>query len=368
LPDGGALNMTEVDERGRRFLVVDDDADVRGVISDFLGEHGRCVAVDSAERALERLAAEEFDVVFTDIQMGGMSGLDMLEPAAAAAPDTVFVMISALQTVESAIEAMRRGAFDYLIKPFELAHAEMAVRRALGYRDLRVDKRRYESHLEEMVALRTEELGVAVDEVGEAYRSTLGALTAALEARDEETSGHSRRVVAFSLRLGREMGLGDDELRSLEFGAMLHDVGKIGVPDAILRKPGQLTEEEWVRMKVHPAHGARILSGVRFLEGAARVVAQHHEKWEGSGYPVGLAGEAIDLNARIFAVADAFDAMTSDRVYRRGRPYGAALEELERCAGAHFDPGVVVAFGRVREEEWTQIREGCAPEAAAGVD
>jgi HD-GYP domain-containing protein (c-di-GMP phosphodiesterase class II) len=145
-------------------------------------------------------------------------------------------------------------------------------------------------------------------------------------------------------------------MRSLEFGALLHDIGKIGVPDAILLKPAGLTEEEWVTMREHPLHGDQILRGISFLEGATRVVAQHHEKWDGSGYPRGLRGEEIDFNARIFAVADAFDAMTSDRVYRMGRPYELAAEELARCAGAHFDRQVVEAFLLVPAGEWESLR------------
>ncbi|HEX8117443.1 MAG TPA: HD domain-containing phosphohydrolase, partial [Pyrinomonadaceae bacterium] len=145
-----------------------------------------------------------------------------------------------------------------------------------------------------------------------------------------------------------------------------HDIGKIGVPDAILRKPAKLTEEEWVRMREHPSHGQKILRGIEFLEGAARVVAQHHEKWDGSGYPLGLKGEEIDLCARIFAVADAFDAMISDRVYRAGRTYEAALAELEDYAGAQFDPRVVEAFRRVPAVEWERLRR--SRPAAAAVD
>ncbi|HEX8339235.1 MAG TPA: HD domain-containing phosphohydrolase, partial [Pyrinomonadaceae bacterium] len=144
--------------------------------------------------------------------------------------------------------------------------------------------------------------------------------------------------------------------RSLEFGSLLHDIGKIGVPDAILRKPARLDEEEWVRMREHPLHGQKILRGIEFLEGAARVVAQHHERWDGTGYPLGLSGAQIDLNARIFAVADAFDAITSDRVYRAGRSYDEALAELEAHAGRQFDPHVVEAFRRVPCEEWEEIR------------
>jgi HD-GYP domain-containing protein (c-di-GMP phosphodiesterase class II) len=184
----------------------------------------------------------------------------------------------------------------------------------------------------------------------------LKALTAALETRDAETHGHSERVVTFSLRLGRELGLDRTQMTALEFGSLLHDIGKIGVPDAILRKPAKLDEDEWAKMREHPLHGQAILNEIEFLEGAARVVAQHHERWDGSGYPLGLRGEEIELNARIFAVADAFDAMISDRVYRRGRSYEAAAEELDAWSGRQFDPQVVEAFHRVAREDWEELR------------
>ena len=288
--------------------------------------------------------------------MSGMSGLQMLSLVPERSPDAVVMMISGEQTIQSAIEAMRQGAFDYLVKPFSLDQLMLSVGRALAHHELRVAKRLYENHLEALVEQRTEELNHALTSVEEAYRATLKALAAALEARDHETRGHCARVVAFSMRLGHEMGLDAESMRALEFGALLHDIGKIGVPDAILRKPAELTEEEWHEMRLHPAHGAHILSGIEFLEGASRVVGQHHEKWDGTGYPKGLRGEQIDLNARIFAVADTFDAITSDRVYRRGKPYDAAADEIDAWAGSQFDPRVVAAFHRVGREEWTELR------------
>src|SRR5438132_8529085 len=288
--------------------------------------------------------------------MPGMGGVEMIAHVKEIAAETVVVMISGMQTVESAIEALRVGAFDYLMKPFDLRQVEAGVKRALEHRDLLVAKRLYDYQLEELVELRTAELDHALDSLEEAYRSTLRALTAALETRDAETHGHSERVVSYSLRLGREYGLSREQLKALEFGALLHDIGKIGVPDAILRKPAKLTEEEWVRMREHPLHGQQILRGIEFLEGAARVVAQHHEKWDGSGYPLGLKDEEIDICARIFSVADAFDAITSNRVYRGGRSYEAAGQELSKWANQQFDPKVVEAFHRVRKEDWEELR------------
>jgi response regulator RpfG family c-di-GMP phosphodiesterase len=339
-----------------RILVADDEPEIRHVLSDLLSPLYECEAVGSAEEALALLHDGVYDLVISDIMMGGMSGLELIPRVKELTPDTVVIMISGVQTVESAINALRAGACDYVIKPFDLHHVEAAVSRALEHHFLRVEKRRYETYLEEMVAQRTEELDGALRSLGDAYRTTLKALTAALETRDSETHGHSERVVNFSLRLGQELGLNAEQKRSLEFGSLLHDIGKIGVPDAILRKPAKLTEEEWVRMREHPLHGQKILRGIEFLEGAARVVAQHHEKWDGTGYPLGLRGAQIDLNARIFAVADAFDAITSDRVYRKGRGYEEALAELDEYSGRQFDPRIVEAFRSVPREEWDEIR------------
>src|SRR6476620_1681199 len=338
-----------------RILIVDDEVEITEILADLLSEEYECIRAGSAEEALTRLQESNFQLVISDITMPGMSGLDMIPHVKEIAPDTVVVMISGMQTVESAIGALRLGAFDYLMKPFDLRQVEAVVKRALEHHDLIVAKQRYENHLEELVEQRTAELDRALDSLEEAYRSTLKALTTALETRDQETHGHSERVVSYSLRLGREYGLNREQMKALEFGSLLHDIGKIGVPDLILRKPAKLTEEEWVVMREHPMHGQQILRGIEFLQGASRVVAQHHEKWDGSGYPLGLQKEEIDICARIFAVADAFDAITSDRVYRRGKSYEAASQELDDWAGKQFDPKVVEAFHRVPKEDWEEL-------------
>src|SRR5438128_5019871 len=334
-------------DEGSRVLIVDDEREITEILSDLFSDRHKCTTAGSAEEALERLRESEFELVISDITMPGMSGLEMLPQVKSLSPYTVVVMISGMQTVESAIEALRLGAFDYLMKPFDLRQVEAVVKRALEHYELIVAKQRYENRLEELVEQRTAELDRAIDSLEDAYRSTLKALTAALETRDSETHGHSERVVSYSLRLGHEYGLERAQMKALEFGSLLNDIGKIGVPDAILRKPVKLTEEEWVRMREHPMHGQQILREIEFLEGAARVVAQHHERWDGSGYPLGLCGEEIDLNARIFAVADAFDAMISDRIYRRGKTYEAAAQELDDWIGRQFDSKVVAAFHRV---------------------
>jgi cyclic di-GMP phosphodiesterase len=338
-----------------RILIVDDEPEITAILMDLFAGHHDCATAGSAEEALELLRQGEYELVVSDITMPGMSGLDMIPHVKSLSPISVVVMISGMQTVESAIGALRLGAFDYVMKPFDLRQVEAVVKRALEHQELIVAKQRYEDHLEELVEQRTAELDQTLNSLEDAYRSTLKALTAALETRDLETHGHSERVVTYSLRLGQEYGLDRKRMKSLEFGSLLHDIGKIGVPDLILRKPAKLTDEEWVLMKEHPLHGQQILRGIEFLEGAARVVAQHHEKWDGSGYPLGLRDEEIDLCARIFSVADAFDAMTSDRVYRKGKPYEAAAKELDDWAGRQFDPKVVEAFHRVPKSDWEEL-------------
>ena len=338
-----------------RILIVDDEPEITSILFDLFTDQHDCTTAGSAEEALEQLARKDFELVISDITMPGMNGLDMIPHVHSMRPNTVVVMISGMQTVESAIGALRLGSFDYVMKPFDLRQVEAVVKRALEHQQLIVAKQRYEDHLEELVEQRTAELDQALNSLEDAYRSTLRALTAALETRDLETHGHSERVVTYSLRLGREYGLDSHRIKALEFGSLLHDIGKIGVPDSILRKPAKLTDDEWVLMRQHPVHGRQILRGIEFLEGAARVVAQHHEQWDGSGYPTGLSGEDIDVCARIFAVADAFDAITSDRVYRKGKPYEAAAQELDDWAGKQFDPTVVEAFHRVPKVDWDEL-------------
>ena len=192
--------------------------------------------------------------------------------------------------------------------------------------------------------------------LSKAYDHTLEALAAALDARDKETEGHSRRVVAYALALARQLNVPEEDLNTLQRGALLHDIGKIGVPDAILRKPGPLGVEEWTVMRRHPERGRNILAGIPFLAGASQIVSTHQERWDGGGYPAGLAGTAIPLGARIFAVADTYDAITSDRPYRAARSYSVARAEIEQHAGTQFDPQVASAFQQIPESEWTGLR------------
>jgi response regulator RpfG family c-di-GMP phosphodiesterase len=342
----------------KNILVVDDAPTTRSFLLRFLKQYyAQVEEADSAEAALQKIHEKKYAVILSDIVLPKLSGVEMMSYVKNIAPHSVIVLFSGKLSAEYAVSALRAGAFDYLTKPFDAEQILAVVERAAEHYELKCFKDRYQAHLEELVAQRTAELDKAIEEVENSYRVTLKALVQALETRDVETHGHSERVVTFSLRLGYELGLDKNALRNLELGALLHDIGKIGVPDAILRKPAKLTDEEWHKMRLHPIYGQRILRNIPFLEGAVRVVSQHHEKWDGTGYPLKLRGEEIDLGARIFAVVDAFDAMISNRVYRRGRSFEAALQELERCAGTQFDPQIVEAFKNVPKEDWEILRE-----------
>ena len=350
------------------ILVVDDEEPVRKLLTTYLSTDHDCIAAASADEACLLMSHSRFNLVLSDINMPGASGIELCQYVKKVSPETAVVMVSGMTDIQCAIESMRQGAFDYVTKPFGLPQLTMVVDRALRYQALLAARRQYEDSLEIAVRERTAELRSLNETLNQMleslytnYRATLRALAGALEARDVETAGHSDRVVAYSLRLGREIGLNHSELITLEQGALLHDIGKIGVPDSILRKPGPLNEQEWSIMRKHIDYGLRIINGIDFLKGASPVVGQHHEKFDGTGYPGGLRNQQIHINARIFAVADAFDAITSDRPYRAARGYSAAREEIVVNAGRHFDPAVVQAFLSVPENEWRQIFQ--APEA-----
>jgi len=347
-----------------RLLIIDDEPNVLSVLYSLLSEQYECTTASSAIEALEYMKDERYDLVLSDIMMPGMTGIELLEEINRSNRDVVVILISGNLNIQSAIEAMRRGAFDYVTKPFNLSDVEAAVQRGLRHRSVLKANQQYEQHLQELVSLRTHELSVAnvslnttLEKLYLNYRATLRALAAALEARDVETKGHSERVVAYCLGLGKHFGLTQRDLITLEHGALLHDIGKIGVPDAILLKRGALTEEEWLYMRRHVEYGAQILRGIDFLDGARKIVAQHHERYDGSGYPGKLEGDLICLGARIFAVADAVDAITSTRPYRAARPFEEAADELIRCSGKHFDPAVVQAFLAVPMDTWREIRQ-----------
>ena len=332
------------------ILVFDTSERNRKTIARFLSANYECTETSVATDASEMIANNDFAAIVAAAE--DELAFEFVATAQFLSPSTPLILMTTNDSPRFIIEAFRSGAFDVLIKPFELEELDDSVIKAVAKSASVYARNAQFSRLEELVQESRDELAVSLEGLESSYGVTLKALIQALEARDAETHGHSERVVTFSLRLGHEVGLDRFQKRDLELGAMLHDIGKIGVPDEILRKPAKLNEREWQKMRQHPAHGHRILRDIEFLEGASRVVLQHHERWDGKGYPNGLRGNEIDITARVFAVADAFDAMTSDRVYSRGRSFEEAYEELKKYAGTQFDPQVVEAFNAVPDTDW----------------
>ncbi|RMG43052.1 MAG: response regulator [Acidobacteria bacterium] len=347
------------------ILVVDDNPSVRDLLREGLEAFGYEVqtAASAAEARRRIEAGGEFDLVLCDIDMPGERGTDLLKWIRSYDPDIAVMMVTGIDDAGTAVQAMLGGAADYVCKPFSLPEVRARTERALEKRRLTIENRMYQDHLERLVDERTREVLQAMarirglhEQLKSAYDATLTALMIALDYRDTETQGHSLRVVEYTTRLAQEMGIGEPELTAIRRGAMLHDVGKIGIPDAILRKPGPLNEEEQEIMRLHAQLGYDMLKDIEFLADSAEIVLAHQEKWDGSGYPRGLREEQIPIGARLFAVADTFDAMTSDRPYRAALPYERARQEMIDYAGTQFDPQVVEAFLRVPPEEWDQIR------------
>jgi cyclic di-GMP phosphodiesterase len=340
-----ALDGADTSVTPTRVLIVDDDAVVRDVIGVLLGEEGYvCATATSAEQGVELARASEFHLVLCDMKMPGRDGLWLLDRIRAEQPSTAVIMLTAFGDTEAAVECLRRGAVDYLLKPPKVTELVRAIERALAKRRLELARQRYRTSLERRVREKTEELSRALRDVEAAYASTLYALVAALDAREHETSDHSQRVVRFTLAIADRMDVPAALRPDIARGALLHDIGKIGVPDAILLKPGKLTPEEWEEMRRHPQTGFKMLESIPFLAVPSEIVLTHQERWDGGGYPRGLVGEAIPLGARIFAIADTLDAITSDRPYRKGSPIEAARAEIRRFSGIQFDPRCADAF------------------------
>jgi putative nucleotidyltransferase with HDIG domain len=341
-----------------RILIVDDEANVRSILFRHL-ENGvsECVTSHNAFDALDKMKERPFSLVISDVMMPGMSGMELLRLVRRQDPETAFIMITGLMDINTAVDSLRTGACDFITKPFELPAVKRAVDRALERRRLLIENRYHQERLERIVSERTFALNEALHDVEESYKITLEALVTALDAREHETQAHSQRVREYTLTLAQDLGLSEYELLQVGRGALLHDVGKIGVRDSILLKPGKLSTEEWVEMKKHPQIGYEILRSIDFLSPAAEIVLCHQERWDGKGYPNGLSGNDIPLGARIFAVVDTLDAMTSDRPYRKALSFDAAQREIRACSGTQFDPGVADAFLRIPTASWIAIHD-----------
>src|SRR5580704_9402358 len=339
-----------------RVLVVDDEKVASKLIGLMLRPPAfRCTTAVDGEEALAALQRDRFDAVISDLQMPGISGQELLIQVRRSYPYIAFLVTTGVDDVDVGVHAMRSGADDYLVKPLHENAVLASLESALHKRHLERQVEDYRQHLEEMVATRTVQLREALSQIERSYEDTLQALGAAIDLRDNETAGHSERVCRYSLELARALGWSEKQLGSLARGAYLHDIGKLGIPDGILLKPGPLTQDERTVMQRHAQIGFDLVADIAFLADAAELVLTHHERYDGSGYPRGLKADEILPAARIFAVADSFDAITSDRPYRRASSFASGRDIISQCSGTQFDPKVVSAFLSVPEETWPAI-------------
>ncbi len=339
-----------------RVLVVDDEGHICRALERYLVRLGHQVeTAGSVPQAVGLLGPGRFDLVLTDLRLPGPSGLDLLAEVRTRSPGTRMILMSANADVSSAAVAIERGVDNLLIKPFELDDLRVRVEQSLARRRAERRAERERELLEAQLRQRDTESKIWVLRAAHA-------LAAAVEAKDPYTAGHATRVTAYAMSVAEAVG-GIDLLR-FRLAGDLHDVGKIGVPDVVLNKPGRLTPEEMALVRQHPETGARILEPLIDDLMVLGVVRWHHERWDGEGYPDGLSRESIPLPARVLAVADTLDAMTSHRAYRGGLPWAVALEEIRRCSGTQFDPAVVAAFERALPTLEAQYREFSAKQEA----
>jgi putative nucleotidyltransferase with HDIG domain len=342
-----------------RVLVVDDEPAVRGLMVALLERSGyTATGAASAAQAVSCLQDDPgCDLVLSDVMMPGTDGLSLLDQIVVNHPSVPVVILTAVHDIHVVTNAFRRGAVDYLLKPFERSQLISVVSRAVEHGKLHRQNATYRQNLEQIISVRTSRLRETMLDLERSYDITLEAMGDALDLRDAETEGHSKRVTAYTIALAREIGLDAEQVRIIARGAFLHDLGKIAIPDAILLKPGKLDPEETKIMREHCARGYEMVRKIPFLREASELVYAHQESFDGSGYPRGLDGESIPLGARIFAIADTLDAMTSDRPYRKGRSFEVASAEIERCSGAQFDPKIVAAFLKMPTSLWRDLRD-----------
>jgi len=341
-----------------RILVVDDEEPIREIIDSMLSAAGyACKQAGSGMEALAVLTSgEEFELMLSDLMMADLDGIGLLERTKERYPDMPVVMVTAVHDISVALAAIRNGAYDYLLKPFEREQLLNTVSRALENRRLKVQNREYQTNLESLVKARTDQLQATLRDLERSYDITLQALGDALDLKDRETEGHSRRVTAYTMAIARAMGLPTESVNTIARGAFLHDIGKMAIPDKILNKPGKLDADETAIMREHCFKGYQIVKKIPFLKEACDIIYSHQEKFDGSGYPRGLKGKEIPLGSRIFSVADTLDAITSNRPYRPARSLTVARKEIQDWSGRQFDPEVVEAFQQMPDEIFEELR------------
>lgn len=337
------------------ILIVDDEEMIRDLLSSALEQETYiCHQAANVDEAFAFLSRQPVDLVISDIMMPGRSGVELLRDLKKINPDIAVLMITGLSDMNTAMECVHLGADDYITKPFGINRVVLTVKNLIEMRSLAIEKKNYQASLEFKVMEQTAQIRIAMTELSSAYDNTLSALVKALDAREKEVGSHSERVMNYTAFLGGKLGMAGKELQDLSKGALLHDIGKIGISDNILLKPGQLDDSEWLEMRKHPQIGYAILSEIDFLKKPAEIILSHHERFDGTGYPNQVKGEQIPIGARIFGIVDTLDAMTSDRPYRKALPFALVGPEIIKFRGTQFDPAIADLFLSIPRKHWEE--------------
>lgn len=338
-----------------KILIVDDDEGITSLLSVALIQEGyQCQYANSAEEALTLLrknSGKPFSLILTDLVMPVMNGFELLEQVQKHYSDIGVIMVSGERDIALAIEAMHKGALDYISKPFQMEYVIPRIQKSLERIKLERENREYQAYLEEKVESRTAALIEKHRSLQKLYISTVEAIARAIEAKDPYTEGHSKRVAKYCSRIAQKMNVPTEDIHDIEIAGLLHDVGKIGISDAILTKPTRLSIEEYESIKEHPLISLKIIEPIQELKRVKEYVKYHHEKWDGTGYPEGLKGPMIPLGARILSIADAFDTMWIGRQYHAAWDITTVVKEFEKNKGTQFDPEIIDIFIHLISED-----------------